>query len=492
MSDDTLTINDQHRHEALGASSAPQVALVLVYCSEQPERLGEVLWAPQRGAAMLGRGGVRPDDPLPRLGLHRLRPGQCLPTAPLEFRWLSRHQLSLSRVGEQLLVENVGRCPLLLRGLEVPSGPHPLTPGEVLELGPHLAFLCARIPRELPTWPGCILHPFGGPDQDGIVGESEATWELRRTVQFLAPRQGHVLIQGPSGTGKELVALALHAGNGRRGPFVSRNAATIPEGLIDAELFGNIRDYPNPGMPERRGLIGTAHGGTLFLDEIGELPEALQAHLLRVLDSGEYQRLGEGQTRHADIRLIAATNRPEASLKEDLLARLPLRIHTPPLGTRRADLPLLVQHLLRGIAAREADLARRFFVDDQPQLSIGLLRELLLRDYRTHIREVEALLWQSMVASPEGVLLPPPPAPVSATAAHPAAAAPATAGGQTGADWRGWVGQPASALPAAVIQACLDDHNGNQEEAWVSLGLSSRHVLGRLIRRHGLVVRRRR
>src|SRR6185503_16398678 len=102
--------------------------------------------------------------------------------------------------------------------------------------------------------------------------------------------------------------------------LVSRNAATLPSGLMDAELFGNAKNYPNPGMAERAGLIGEANGGTLFLDEIGELPAELQAHLLRVLDGdGEYQRLGDAQQRRSDFRLVAATNRDPSSLKHDFL-----------------------------------------------------------------------------------------------------------------------------------------------------------------------------
>src|SRR4029077_9274313 len=127
-----------------------------------------------------------------------------------------------------------------------------------------------------------------------------------------------VVIAGQSGSGKELVAQAIHALSGRADRrLVSRSAATLPEALIDAELFGNAKNYPNPGMVERSGLIGEAHGSTLFLDELGELPHAAQAHLLRVLDGGEYQRLGEAQARVSDFRLVVATNRILSSLKPD-------------------------------------------------------------------------------------------------------------------------------------------------------------------------------
>src|SRR5262249_46286359 len=152
--------------------------------------------------------------------------------------------------------------------------------------------------------------PFGRADADGFVGESPAAWDLRDRLAFIGPQAGHVLLVGESGVGKELAARALHARSRRsRRPLVSRNAATLPEALIDAELFGHARDYPNAGMPERAGLVGEADGGTLFLDEIGELPEARQAHLLRLLDGGEYQRLGDPRVRRADVRFIAATNR---------------------------------------------------------------------------------------------------------------------------------------------------------------------------------------
>ena len=123
------------------------------------------------------------------------------------------------------------------------------------------------------------------------------------------------MLLGETGTGKELAARAVHRFSTRADrPLVARNAATMPAGLIDAELFGNARNYPNPGMAERPGLVGQADGGFLFLDEIGELPSELQAHLLRVLDAGgEYQRLGESRVRRSDFRLLAATPSSKAT-----------------------------------------------------------------------------------------------------------------------------------------------------------------------------------
>ena len=180
------------------------------------------------------------------------------------------------------------------------------------------------------------------------------------------------LLLGESGTGKELAARAVHQLSQRgRQQFVARNAATLPAGLIDAELFGNAKNYPNPGMPERRGLIGEADGGSLFLDEIGELPVELQAHLLRVLDGdGEYQRLGEGVARRSNFRLIAATNRDPSTLKHDLAARFTARIELP---TSRSG--ARTSRSSRGICScaprvRSGDIAKPFIATDAERLRV--------------------------------------------------------------------------------------------------------------------------
>jgi hypothetical protein len=248
-------------------------------------------------------------------------------------------------------------------------------------------------------------HPFGDADLFGLVGESSSMWDLRRQVALMAGQGTHVLILGASGTGRELVARAIHARSSRRNrPMISRNAATFPEGLIDAELFGNMRNYPNPGMPERPGLMGEADGSILFPDEFAELPIALQAHLLRVMDEGEYQRLGEATTRRSSFRLIAATNRPERFLKDDIRARLKTRLRLRGLNERREDIPLLVRHLLRRHAVHDPAVAQRFFLGGtpkgEPRISPALMSALVSHHYRTHVRELEGLLLRALLDSP--------------------------------------------------------------------------------------------
>jgi DNA-binding NtrC family response regulator len=305
-------------------------------------------------------------------------------------------------------------------------------------------------------------------------------WDVREQVAFAARRPAHVLIRGPSGSGKELAASLIHVLSQRAGkPFLARNAATLPAGLIDAELFGNARNYPNPGMAERPGLIGSATGGTLFLDEIGELSHELQAHLLRLLDHGEYQRLGESQTRRADLRLVGATNRAEDELKHDLLARMPIRIDLPGLDRRREDIPLLALHLLRRIAATDEDIAARFFIDGDPRgwprMSARLIHELLKRPYTTHVRELEQQLYSGMLGSQADVI-----EYVGKVDEH-------ENDFDTAAPEESFV-DPAS-LTSEQIAECLERNGGSQAKAWRELGLRSRYQLIRLMRKHGIAPR---
>jgi two-component system nitrogen regulation response regulator GlnG/two-component system response regulator HydG len=336
---------------------------------------------------------------------------------------------------------------------------------------------------------------FGEADSFGIVGESPAAWRLREALRLAASIDEHALVRGESGTGKELAVRAIHGLSARAGrQLVARNAATVPEGLVDAELFGNIKNYPNPGVPERTGLIGEADGSTLFLDEIGELPQHVQAHLLRVLDSGgEYQRLGDAKTRRADLRLIAATNRPLEALKHDLAARLTLRVELPPLAERREDIPLIVAHLLGEIAHQNAELARRFFEPTpggrrSPRLDPGLVEALARHAYTTHAREIRALLWCSLMESPGDrlELTPSLARALAGDAREPAARLSPMPTVAVERDGGGGTEPPRALYETATreqIEASLAKHGGNVANAAQELGFRNRYVLYRLMKK---------
>jgi DNA-binding NtrC family response regulator len=187
-----------------------------------------------------------------------------------------------------------------------------------------------------------------------FVGEHPSMIEVSRRIRLAAPHTTAVLVQGPTGTGKELVARALHRLSPRSlHPFVALNCAAIPESLLEAELFGHTRGAFTGAVQGRVGRIEAAHGGTLFLDEIGEMPLALQAKLLRFVECGELQRVGENEPVKVDVRIVAATHRSllrltaEGTFRADLYYRLAVfLIRTPALAAHRDDLSRLVDHFL--------------------------------------------------------------------------------------------------------------------------------------------------
>ena len=232
-----------------------------------------------------------------------------------------------------------------------------------------------------------LAHGF-----DGIVGEDAALGQCLLAVEKVAPTDVSALILGETGTGKELIARAIHRLSGRHDrPMLSVNCPALPASLIESELFGHEKGAFTGAMTRRRGRFELADSGTLFLDEIGELPLELQGKLLRVLQTGEFQRLGGTETLHADVRLIAATNRDlrraiqHGEFREDLYYRISaFPITLPSLRDRKGDIPMLAEHFVHKHAAR---LGKK--VD---AISAWMIRELLGYSWPGNIRELETSL----------------------------------------------------------------------------------------------------
>jgi len=236
-----------------------------------------------------------------------------------------------------------------------------------------------------------------------LIGDAPCMLEISRRIRLVAPRLTPVLIEGPTGSGKELVAEALHRLSSRsRKNFVAINCAAIPEALLEAELFGHTRGAFTGAVQGRIGRIEAADGGTLFLDEIGEMPLALQSKLLRFVESGELQRVGDNETVKVDVRIVAATHQALAQLtisggfRADLYYRLAVfLIRTPSLAQHHQDLPLLVDHFMQRMG-RDAPVKR---------LDEGAMAKLCAHDWPGNVRELEHVLERgAILAGEESVL----------------------------------------------------------------------------------------
>ena len=234
---------------------------------------------------------------------------------------------------------------------------------------------------------------------DGIVGRSTALRTVLAEVEMVAPTDSTVLICGETGTGKELIARAVHNRSGRRAnPFVKCNCAAIPTGLLESELFGHEKGAFTSAVASRVGRFELANRGTIFLDEIGETPLELQPKLLRVLQEREFERLGSSRTLHTDARLVAATNVNLADMVEarrfraDLYYRLNVYpIHMPPLRERPEDIPLLVCYFARHFAG---SLGRRI-----KWLSSSAMDALVGYSWPGNIRELQNLIERAVIRS---------------------------------------------------------------------------------------------
>jgi formate hydrogenlyase transcriptional activator len=248
---------------------------------------------------------------------------------------------------------------------------------------------------------------------DEIIGNSPALERVLEQVEYVAPTDSTVLIEGETGTGKELIAHAIHNASSRQGrPFVKLNCAAIPLDLLESELFGHERGAFTGAIAQKMGRFELADKGTLFLDEVGDIPAALQPKLLRVLQEQEFERLGSNRTHQVDVRLVAATNRNLAEMvkqgefRSDLYYRLDVfPILLPPLRARREDIPLLVAHFAEIFGRRMSKQ-----IDHIPRETMAAL---CTYDWPGNIRELQNRIERAVILSKDGVLPNPLPMPES-------------------------------------------------------------------------------
>ena len=241
---------------------------------------------------------------------------------------------------------------------------------------------------------------------DDLVGLSPAIQEIFALIEQIAPTSAPVLITGESGSGKERVAAAIHRLSSRAaGPFVAVNCAALPESLIESELFGHERGAFTGALGRRTGCFEHAHQGTLFLDEIAEMPLAMQAKLLRVVEDSRVRRLGGTSEIEVDVRVLAATNHPmpeaieQKLMREDLYYRLNVfNIHLPPLRHRREDIPLLVETIIRDMNEKH-----RCRVTD---LDTEAFSRIMAHSWPGNIRELRNVLERAIIVAGEGTVLP--------------------------------------------------------------------------------------
>jgi DNA-binding NtrC family response regulator len=308
-----------------------------------------------------------------------------------------------------------------------------------------------------------------GEQNELLVAESPAMRPVLELVQRIARSDATVLVTGENGSGKGLVARALHAASDRAGqPMVTVDVGGLADGTFESELFGHVRGAFTDAKADRVGRFEAAHGGTLFLDEIGNLPLPLQAKLLRVLERGELERVGSSQTRRVDVRVIAATNTElEAEVaagrfRRDLLFRLnTVEIPLPPLRERRQDIPLLAAHFQGRLAQRYRKPIDGFAPE--------AMEALLAHHWPGNVRELAHAIERAVLLAAATKIR------AADLGLRPAAPPPAPALDDLGLE----------EVERILIRKALDRHGGNVSHAASALGLS-RSALYRRLERHGL------
>jgi two-component system NtrC family response regulator len=349
-------------------------------------------------------------------------------------------------------------------------------PGDQLRLTLERALEFARLTRENRELRRVVEDRFSFAN---LVGSSPPMQALFERLELAAPADSTVLISGETGTGKELVARAIHYHSKRAsGPMVTINCGAIPESLIEAELFGHEKGAFTGAVGRREGKFEAADGGTLFLDEVGEIPLNLQPKILRVLESGEVDRLGATRSIRVDVRIVAATNRDleqmvtQGTFREDLYYRLAVvPVKVPPLRDRREDIPLLADHFLRKMIERtgRGDL----------RLAPEVFARFDAYDWPGNVRELENVVERMVVLSRDDRIS--------------ADSLPEALRGDAG----GGAGEGAARFPLPpqgvhldeverdLIRQALERHGGNRTQAARDLGLTRATLLYRM-QKHGL------
>lgn len=314
---------------------------------------------------------------------------------------------------------------------------------------------------------------------EGVIGNSPQMHDIVARLQRIAPTDATVLIQGDTGTGKELVAKAIHQNSPRKKrPFVPLNCAALSEHILESELFGHIRGAFTDASADRQGKFEYADGGTLFLDEVGDMPIPTQIKLLRVLESGEITRVGSNEPIKVNVRIVSATNRDlekaiaAGTFREDLYHRLKVvTIKLPRLVDRREDIPLLIDYFLKEHARRHQKTIRG--------ISTAARRRLLAYDWPGNVRQLRNVIESMVVVDIDEVLdLDDLPEELSPTTGDVASAA-----GQNGL--HELVGKSLNDIESLFISETLKVTGGNREEAAAMLGIGER-TLYRKIKEYGL------
>jgi two-component system response regulator HydG len=304
---------------------------------------------------------------------------------------------------------------------------------------------------------------------EGVIGSSPQMNDVIDRLKRIAPTDASVLIQGATGTGKELVAQAIHQNSPRKSkPFVALNCAALSENILESELFGHVRGAFTDASTDRVGKFEYANGGTLFLDEVGDMPMATQIKLLRVLESGEITRVGSNDSIKVNVRILSATNRnleeqiAAGTFRSDLYHRLKvITITLPTLAERAADIPLLTEHFTKLFSKRHGKAIRN--------MSAAARRKLMSFDWPGNVRQLRNVIESMVVVDFDGVLdlddLPPELGGV-------ADVAPAVT--EHDGSLRSLVGKPLEEVERLFISETLSQTGGNREAAAELLGIGER------------------